>query len=738
MSTSNNLSDFASAVSILVNGFNGTTTYLYPPQVRTAKLTADLAGPSFTVQTDCSGWVHYALDSVAPLHDAVLQAQRANPQFQGEAKPYGQATPITLDELNQPWTQADALQYFFTGLTDGTSQGARFGANGANGFETVQDLRTVRAGDLLAYSTGIYSDPKNPDSQHLPDLSLTVDTGHSLIITGPAVQETDRISGHGLKDGPYTVWKVPVVDSSNLLHFDDNRTTASSGATSDRHGTGTGSGSMWFVVDDQGAVQQIRFSRGDDYLPNDTTTHAVKLGIVRLTDSIDLGTVPLNDASQFVVSVLPSAQPVLNGVDYGTTETLTGSGALLVNGGGTLRMTGNNTYAGPTELSGAGTTLVIRASDGLGDDAGIVTLDDGTILAFDSSFSFGHQLVLGASATLTVGDTDRATLTNTISGGQLIVHGDVTLSATNIYTNTVLSGGILTVAGLQAAGTGAITLAANTASTISLAAGLTLANAITGVDQDDTIDLQGFDAATSSATYDGRTLRVSDQAGHDVQLTIAADPTNAFVRLAQDSAGHGVAISFSEAPCYCPGTLILAERGEVPVEDLTIGDRLVTGDGTFAPIVWIGRRSYAGRFVLSRPTLLPIRLQAGSLGGGQPRRDLFVSPKHAMLLDGQLVPAELLINGISIHRVEHVSQLDYIHLELPGHAVIWAEGAASESFLDDGSRAMFHNAADYLGPNPSAPAAYCAPRLEGGPGLIALRRRLAGLGQRERLTASAA
>jgi hypothetical protein len=183
------------------------------------------------------------------------------------------------------------------------------------------------------------------------------------------------------------------------------------------------------------------------------------------------------------------------------------------------------------------------------------------------------------------------------------------------------------------------------------------------------------------------------------------------------AAGAGI-VKTTEAPCYCRGTMISTLRGEVAVEDMAIGDRVVTAAGRLRSIRWIGHRTYDGRFIAGNREVLPIRVAAGALAEGLPRRDLWVSPEHALFLDGVLVPVRLLINGVSISQAESVERVDYFHIELETHDVIVAEGAPAETFLNsDGCRAVFHNAGEYaaLYPEDSAPSSrFCAPRLGAG------------------------
>jgi hypothetical protein len=186
--------------------------------------------------------------------------------------------------------------------------------------------------------------------------------------------------------------------------------------------------------------------------------------------------------------------------------------------------------------------------------------------------------------------------------------------------------------------------------------------------------------------------------------------------------------TFDVAPCYCRGTLILTDHGEVAVEMLAIGDHVLTRTGMLRPIKWLGRRSYAGRFTLGRKDILPISIKAGALDENVPRRDLWISPHHAMYFEencGVLIEAKDLVNGVSIMQAQRVKKVEYFHIELDSHDVIVAEGALSETFIDDDSRGMFHNAHEYNGEPAGRAAQYYAPRLDEGYQVDAARRRIA-------------
>jgi len=184
-------------------------------------------------------------------------------------------------------------------------------------------------------------------------------------------------------------------------------------------------------------------------------------------------------------------------------------------------------------------------------------------------------------------------------------------------------------------------------------------------------------------------------------------------------------------PCFCAGTLILTERGEVAVENLAAGDRIVTVSGTVVPVTWIGFRHVTLAGHADRARVQPVRIAAGSFGADMPRRDLRLSPEHAVFTDRVLVAARDLVGCPGIDVDYAIDATTYYHVELPHHDVLLADGLPCESWLDTGNRAMFENSPiATLGFDETRGAASawasdaCAPLLTTGPALDALRARL--------------
>ena len=143
--------------------------------------------------------------------------------------------------------------------------------------------------------------------------------------------------------------------------------------------------------------------------------------------------------------------------------------------------------------------------------------------------------------------------------------------------------------------------------------------------------------------------------------------------------------------CFASGTLITTSRGLVAVEQLSLGDLVVTASGEHRPVRWLGHRDVDCRFHPRPHETLPVRIAANAFGEGLPMRDLRVSPGHAIRVDvlGEvLVPASALINGVTIIQ-EQVDHVTYWHVELESHDVIVAENLPCESYIEMGNRCFF-------------------------------------------------
>ncbi|APG30451.1 Hemagglutinin-related protein [Granulibacter bethesdensis] len=404
--------------------------------------------------------------------------------------------------------------------------------------------------------------------------------------------------------------------------------------------------------------------------------------------------------------------------------TVTNSGSILTQGSA---RTAINFGAGNSRLAISGSSTIVGQVTAAG-TGNVLELDgNGTTLSGFGTQYTGFQTINVKGNGWVLADT----LTNTNILMQTT--GTLTISQALAASNTI------TMGGTSSAGAASGNIIINTP-------GTALAATVSDFGNGESITLTGLayqasdvvDVVSSGGNVFLILSHVASNGTKTQYYSIKLDPNahDQNYKMRQASSGNGVTVYDDGTPCYVHGTLILTDRGEVPVEDLKIGDNVITASGAVRPIRWLGRRSYNGRFIKGRLDVLPVRIRQGALDGVLPKRDLLVSPLHAMFIDGVLVPAGRLVNGVSIIQEQHVETVSYVHIELDTHDVVIAEGAASETYVEDNNRNMFHNAHTYAGEGASKiqkrsrkrngiiSANYYATRVVDGIMLESIRKRL--------------
>jgi Hint domain len=148
--------------------------------------------------------------------------------------------------------------------------------------------------------------------------------------------------------------------------------------------------------------------------------------------------------------------------------------------------------------------------------------------------------------------------------------------------------------------------------------------------------------------------------------------------------------------CFLKGTKISTSSGDRPVQELQIGDEVQTLAGR-KTIKWIGYNKFTkeeGR--AWQDGVMPIRVGRFVIDDQTPYRDLYLSPLHCVFFNEALIPVMYLINETSIAQgtPSEMSALEYYHVELDTHEVIYAEGALVESY-DGWNRDNFSNFMEY-------------------------------------------
>lgn len=151
---------------------------------------------------------------------------------------------------------------------------------------------------------------------------------------------------------------------------------------------------------------------------------------------------------------------------------------------------------------------------------------------------------------------------------------------------------------------------------------------------------------------------------------------------------------FARLAGFGPGVQLATPEGEMPVEWLATGDRLVTRDGAPAPVLWLTRRHLRREALARTPELRPVEFAAGAVGPGTPTHATTLAPATRVLLTGWKVElcagvdnglAKLsgLADGTAIRTPASPEGTYYTYVLLPAHAVVRANGLWTETLLLD-------------------------------------------------------
>jgi hypothetical protein len=145
--------------------------------------------------------------------------------------------------------------------------------------------------------------------------------------------------------------------------------------------------------------------------------------------------------------------------------------------------------------------------------------------------------------------------------------------------------------------------------------------------------------------------------------------------------------------CYAKGTLILTDKGFIPIEYITCKNNIITKGNIIkndfvnnnkfkiSKIKWIRKFKVCSLNKNSRP----ICIKKNALDLNLPFKDLYVSPGHGIFINNKLVRAKTLINNNTIFQDNECSEIEYYHVECNNHSAILANGILSESYLEIGN-----------------------------------------------------
>ena len=578
--------------------------------------------------------------------------------------------------------------------------------------------------------------------------TLVLDAGASWIVNGPGTLNTVSNAGAlALSGGAVTV--TGSLTSTGGLTIGGDTLTATAGVLADGGVITVGAGGL---LKTNGATITVGNTASSELdIAAGGTVTAAAVDAAAQTDSS--GIIAVTGAG---AALITTGSVVIGNNGAGELNVLNGATVQI---GGDLDVGQLATGSGNVDIENATVSVAGNLNLGLGGNAGVVTVGTGGTLTVHGGLIGGPDSVLNVFGD-PVSDFDDGVATNIgatqtqdflgyiddFASFTILAGVTLTLESPSIYDNVLLALG-------GRRDTTADELILN-AGSISNDSTITFNNKfgtlVLGTNALPTIDTQANNAAAETlaanpdlgiptidqfhATIDS--FKAGDQIVVDTTAAATFSQNGAVISVIQNSTSIG-ALNFDneadaqtafttadalvdQAICFCAGTLITTPDGEVPVEQISAGDRVLTARGVARRVVWVGR----GQVMVARgrrSAATPVIVRKGALAENVPHHDLHVTKGHSFYLDDVLIPVEFLVNHRSILWNDRAQEVTIYHVELETHDVLLANGAPAESYRDDGNRWLFRNGNSGWD-QPAKPP--CAPVLTGGPVVDAVWRRL--------------
>ncbi|KXU95070.1 hypothetical protein AD928_06340 [Acetobacter cerevisiae] len=370
-----------------------------------------------------------------------------------------------------------------------------------------------------------------------------------------------------------------------------------------------------------------------------------------------------------------------------------GTGQVLTKDGGALSIIsilglGGGTYVVPPGVTGSVNTVLSALS--------------------------GVTVYVGGTATINTDISALSGVTVNVDGGTATLGSNVVLGALSGSTINLTNGGTFSNGG------GLIGLLTGSTINFGTGGGNFIANAGGALLDLSSTTIKGFDTAKDFISFENlaaapATYSIANSSGSQVitvfdannkkiaDVTVSGQnfatgnySSSGIGPLTVSSDGTSLSIEAVGSVCFLSGTLLRTPDGDVAIEEVQIGDSLLAfenGKPVAQPVVWVGSRRAEVRPGLPLDEAgWPVRVRQDALAEGVPSKDLLITPEHCLYLDGQFVPARMLVNGETIAYDQTICTYTYYHVETAQHAVIMADGTLTESYLDTGNRRAFRQA----------------------------------------------